>query len=330
VTHRGLSRRHLLRLGPAVALGGLAAGCSQVADPTAGRYRHGELTIGTGNTTGVFYEIGAGYADVISRNLPGYRAEATPTAGSVDNLKRLGTGDIDIALVIADNAADAAAGNDAFSGAAVALRALARIYSNDLHVVVRADAHVDGIADLRGHRVSTGPAGSGTAVVAARALAAAGLDPTRDVTTVAASLPEATAALAARTIDALMWSGGLPTPGITDLFAKAGAQVRFLPADGLVPALRQRYGADIYATAVIPAATYGTGRDVPTLAQPNLVVVRPDLPDELTYQLTKLLFDHQADLVTIHSAAKDINRETGPKTAPLQLAPGAARFYQSG
>lgn len=325
-----MNRRTLLRLGPAVAVAGLTAGCGDASDPTAGRYHHGELSIGTGNTTGVFYEIGAGYADVISRNLTGYQAVAAPTAGSVENLNRLGRGDLDIALVLADNAADAFAGTDVFTGKPVPIRALARIYSNDLHVVVRTAAHVEKLADLRGHRVSTGPAGSGTAVIAGRVLAAAGLDPTKDIGAVSASLPEATAALAAGSVDALFWSGGLPTPGITDLFGKAGDQVRFLPVDSLVPALQQRFGADVYTAAVIPAATYGAGHDAPTIAQPNLVVVRDDLPDALTFELTRLLFEHQADLIAIHAAARDITRTNGPKTAPVPLASGAARYYQNG
>jgi uncharacterized protein len=327
VNHPGLSRRHLLRLAPAVTLAGLA-GCADASDPTAGRYHHGELTIGTGNTTGVFYEIGAGFADLISRHISGYQAVAAPTAGSVENLGRLASGDIDVALVLADNAADAVAGKDAFTGRAVPVRALARIYSNALHVVVRAEAHINEVSQLRGRRVSTGPAGSGTAVVAARVLAAAGLDPAKDISAVAASLPEATAALANKSIDALFWSGGLPTPGISDLFAKAGAQLRFLATDALVPALRQRYGDDVYASTVIPAPTYWVGKDVATIAQPNLIVVRPDLPDDLTYQLTRLLFDHQPELVAIHAAAKDITRDGGPKTAPVPLATGAARYYQ--
>ncbi len=328
--NRRAALRLAARLGPGAALAALATGCGQVTDPTAGRYHHGELTIGTGNTTGVFYEIGAGYADLISRNLPGYQAVGAPTAGSVDNLDRLGRGDVDIALVFADNAADAFTGTGVFAGKPVPIRALARIYSNDLHVVVRTDVHVTEVAQLRGHKVSVGPSNSGTAVVADRILVAAGLDPAKDLTAVNDSLPEATAALAAGGIDALFWSGGLPTPGISDLFQKAGALVRFLPIDTLLPALQQRYGADVYARAVIPADTYGAGKDAPTIAQPNMIVVRPDLPEELTFQLTQLLFAHQAELVAIHTAAAAINRADGPKTAPVALADGAARYYQTG
>ena len=41
------------------------------------------------------------------------------------------------------------------------------------------------------------------------------------------------------TIDALFWSGGLPTPGITDLFTTAGDQVRFIDITPLLPELQE-------------------------------------------------------------------------------------------
>ena len=314
-----------------MALGALClAGCVDTADPTADRYHHGELAIGTGNTTGVFYEIGAGYADVISEGLPGYQAVAAPTAGSVDNLRRLASGDLDVGLVLADNAADAIHGTGPFAGAPVPIRAIARIYNNDLHVIVRTGAGIKSFGELRGHRVSTGAKGSGTESMADRLLTVGGIDPVKDLTALPMSLTETTAALAAGTIDAMFWTGGLPTPGITDLFSKAGAQVRFLPVDGLLPALEKAYGTGVYTRTVIPAATYGLDGDTATIAEPNLIVVSASLPDELTYQLTRLLFDHLADLTKIHQAAAEISRVNAPNTDPVPLASGAARYYRTG
>ena len=113
------------------------AGCVSTADPTASLYHHGELVIGTGNTTGVFYQIGAGYANVVSRHLPGYEAISAATAGSVDNLHRLASGDVDVALVFASNAADALNGSGAFKGKPEQVRAIARLYPSYTHLVVR-------------------------------------------------------------------------------------------------------------------------------------------------------------------------------------------------
>ena len=329
-----MRRRALLGL-PVLALAGSAvpaalSGCAAQATAAEQRWHHGELAIGTGNPTGVFYEIGAGYADIVNRHLAGWEATAAPTNGSVDNLNRLGSGDVDIALAFADNAADALNGVGPFVGAPQSLRALARIYNNYAHVIVRTESGITSVAGMRGRRISTSTHGSGTEVMARRMLTAAGLDPASEVNTQPMSLSETTAAMVAGTIDGMFWSGGLPTTGVMDLIRQAGAKVRFLPVDGLVPALTKLYGAGIYTPAILPRASYGIAADVPTVAEPNLIVVHADMPSDLAYQLTSVLFRYQSELAAVHPAANDIKRDTAPQTDPVPLHDGAARFYTGG
>jgi TRAP transporter TAXI family solute receptor len=325
-----MRRRALLGGLLAAPLAGTAAtlsGCAAPADPTANLWHRGELAIGTGNTTGVFYEIGAGYADVINRHLPRYEAVAAATGGSVDNLNRLGSGDIDIALAQVNNAADAVHGTGPWLGKPVALRALARLYNNYGHVIVRADANIRQISDLAGRRVSSGAHPSGTEVMAIRMLTAAGLDPDKGVVRLPMSLPETTDAMVAGSIDAMIWSGGLPTTGITDLFNKAGNKVRFLAVDGLLPQLDKLYGTGIYTKVNIAKGTYNLPGDVPTVAEPNLLVAATNLPADLVYQLTSLLFTYRSELAAVHPEANNIKRDTATMTDPVPLHDGARRYY---
>lgn len=320
-----MRRRVLLGL-PVLAL----AGCAMPGDPAAQRWHQGELAIGTGNPTGVFYELGAAYANVINRHMDGYDATAAPTNGSVDNLNRLESGDVDLALAFADNAADALQGTGSFLGAQFAVRALARLYNNYAHVIVRTESGIQSVAQMRGRRISTSTHNSGTEVMAKRMLTAAGLNPATEVTTMAMSLGETTAAMVAGSIDGMFWSGGLPTTGVSDLFRQAGGKVRFLAVDSLVPALAKLYGDGIYAAATLPKATYALAADVSTIAEPNLLVVDANMPDDVAHQLTGMLFQYQAELAAVHPAANDIKRDTAPRTDPVPLHPGAARYYTAG
>jgi TRAP-type uncharacterized transport system substrate-binding protein len=59
-------------------------------------------------------------------------------------------------------------------------------------------------------------------------------------------------------------------------------------------------------------------------------VVASDLPDDLAYQLTGLLFRYQTELAAVHPAANDIRRDTAPRTEPVPLHAGAARYYSAG
>ena len=315
----------------ALLLGSLVlpvAACAAPPDASARLWHAGELTIGTGNTTGVFYQIGAGFADLITRYLPGYDAAATPSGGSIDNLQRLAIGDVEIALTLAAAADDGFTGTGNWVGRPQPFRALARTYDNYEHVIARADSGITTVAGLKGRKVSLGSPNSGSNLIGRRLLHAAGLDPDKDVTGLPMSLPETTAAMLDGSIHAMIWSGGLPTPGIVDLFAQADGAVRFLRTQDLLPAVEQTY-PNLLSKATIARSVYGVPDDVPALSDANLMVVTADMPNDLAYQLTKLLFDHQGELAQVHPAAAAIHRTQAQLTDPVPLHPGAQRYYSS-
>ena len=322
-----------MTLGRRIAAAGLVSvlgltGCA--AAPRAPELWHdGRLFVATGNTTGVYYQLGGGYADLVSKYLPGYEARAEPTGASGDNVVRLASGDMDIGLCNADTAADAVTGQGVYAGKPQPIRALARLYRNTMQVVVRNDADIHKVADMRDKRVSTSTANSGTDVMAGRLLAAAGLDPDKDIRRLRLSLPDTVAAMKADKIDALFFTGGLPTPGISDLLSSAPTKFSVLPTADLIGALTKRYGA-VYATAPIPKAVYQTPQDVGTIVVFSLLLVSVSMPADLAYQLTELLFAHQAELAKVHPEGGRFGRADAPKTDPVPLHPGALRYHQTG
>lgn len=305
------------------------AGCTTTEeDPTAKLWHAGELTIGTGNTTGVFYQIGAAYADLINQHLAGFDATAAPSGGSVDNLQRLGTGDVDVAFTLAVAADDAYQGTNLWANRPQPFRALARTYDNYEHVIARVDSGITTVAQFDGHKISLGSPNSGSDLLGRRLLSAAGVDPTKDVTVVSMSLPQATAAILDGSIHAMIWSGGLPTPGITDLFQKADGVVRFVKVQDMQEKINGVY-PNLLGRSMIPKDVYGLAEDVPTLTDANLIVVHADMPDDLAYQLTKLVFDFHGELVKVTPAATAISRAVAPMTEPVPLHLGAQRYYST-
>jgi TRAP transporter TAXI family solute receptor len=288
--------------------------------PTGGR-----LTIATANTTGVYYQLGGGYADLITKHMPGWQATAEATGGSVENLHRVIRGDSDIAFAAADAAGDAATGKGTFTSPQP-IRALARIHNNYMHVIARAGTGIVSVADMRGKRVSTGSPNSGGEYIAFRLLRAAGLDPAKDIDKQSLSLPESVQAMKDGTIDALFWAGGLPAGGITDLVTSLKDKVVFIPLDTFLAPLQAQYG-QVYQPATLPKDIYKIATDVPTIAVPNLVVVKDTMSDQVAHDLTKVLFGYTDELAKVHPEGRNILRENGPKTQPVLLHPGAAAYY---
>jgi uncharacterized protein len=286
------------------------------------------LSIATGDTGGVYYAYGGGLAKVVSEYVPGVRATAESTAASVDNLKLIRDGKADVAFTLADTAADAAKGQGPFAGAPpVPARALAVLYFNYLHLVTL-DPAIATLPDLRGRVVATGLPGSGTEITSRRTLSAAGLDPDRDLTRRGLGPTQGADALKDGKLDALFWSGGLPTPAFLDLAHSPSVRMRLVPTAPALDALRGAYG-DLYTALEIPSGTYrGVDAAVPVVGVANLLVVRSDMSDELAYQLTRVLFDHQSDLAAIHPEAKKLSLPSAVKGSPLEFHPGAVRFYR--
>lgn len=290
----------------------------------SGTLPEGRISIATGGTSGVYFVYGGGIATLVSKNLKGVEATAEVTSASVDNIKLVGKGDSDIAFTLADTASDAVAGKGPFSSGPVAIQAVARLYDNFTQVVVKADSSVAKTADLKGKRVSVGAPNSGTEVIALRMLEASGLDPAKDVKKQQLGIAESVQGLRDGTIDAFFWSGGLPTGGLTDLASTT--KIKLLPTVDLLEPMKAKYG-DFYSEGTIPAATYKTGADVATIAVPNYLVVADKANDELVYQLTKMMFEKQADLAAVHPEAKKLSLEVAPNVAPLEVHPGAQRYY---
>jgi TRAP transporter TAXI family solute receptor len=313
------SRRSVLR-GAAVA----AAVCSLGGCDRPPPYRPGLLRIATGGLGGVYYAYGQGIAAAVRARLPGLTPSVLATGASVDNLRMISAGMAELAFTLADSAAAAAAGQPPFD-VQLHVMALARLYENYLHVVVPAASRVKTLSDLVGARVSLGAAGSGTEVIAARVLTAAGIDPRQDLTTVRHSVDDSARELAAGQLDGFFFAGGLPVAAIADL-ARA-VPLRLLPVGDLTASLRAAHG-EFYAERTIPASVYGLGGPVSTVGVPNYLVVGAGMASAVAYAVTRLLFERRATLARAHPEARRLDPRTAIGTYPLALHPGAVRYYR--
>src|SRR5262252_4256252 len=117
----------------AFVIAALAAGAAMIAGAALGQGLN--IAIATGGTGGVYYPLGGGMANVLSKYVPGVQATARVTGGSVDNLKLIGSQQSEVALVMVDAALDALKGEDKFKGSPVEVRTLMVLYPNRMHVV---------------------------------------------------------------------------------------------------------------------------------------------------------------------------------------------------
>jgi TRAP transporter TAXI family solute receptor len=207
----------------------------------------------------------------------------------------------------------------------VQLCTLGKVYDNFTQPVTTAGTGIRTVADLRGKRVSVGSPGSGTEVIALRILEAAGINPDTDIQRSQLGVAETAQGLRDGTIDAGFWSGGLPTGSLIDL-ATTGQMV-LIPTGEYAAPLAQRYGA-YYVAEDIPAGTYqGQTEPSPQVVVPNVLVVRPDMPQQLQQDVTRVIFENEQQLVTVHPTAADLDAATADEVAFVPVCPGAQAYF---
>jgi TRAP transporter TAXI family solute receptor len=296
-----------------LALLTVVAGCQ-------GQFPGLNLVIATGSSDGVYYQLGSKLADSWAQQLNISRPKVLETAGSPDNIRRLQDGTADVAFGTADTV------NQPDQGPRK-LRALARIYDDYIQVVVRGDAPIHQLSDLAGRRVSVGSVNSQTLLVANRILQAAGV---HNVIPVEESLNDTIAAMDNGTIDAFIWSGGMPTPSIVNLDKSVTVRLLDLGNDpsGVLTKMTTTY--PVYGTAVVPAGTYQAGSDpVTTLTVPNFLLVTDRMPNDVAEALVNGLFNAADQLARVNRAALAIDVHTAIYTDPVLLHPGAENYYRS-
>ena len=305
----------------------VAVGFGALAAAGAAQAQNKQLTIATGGTGGVYYPLGGGFGSIIGKELPGYTATAEVTGGSVDNLKLVGAGRSDMGLSQVDAAWDAINGKGKFPSK-LPIQAIAVMYPNHMHVVTVDGTGVNSIADLKGKRVSTGSPGSATEVFAYRVLEAAGIDADKDIKKERLGVAESVNAIKDKKIDAFFWVGGLPTAAVTDLGATPNTKLKLLDFADLAGKMNAKYGP-LYAEATIPKTTYtGMDADNKNITVWNIMAVNASMPEDLAYNLTKLLLEKREDLAQVHKEALNVKPELQTKSrSGVPFHPGALKYF---
>lgn len=315
-----MSRRHGVLVAPLlVALVSIACGDASKVDR---RF----LSLGTAPPGGAFFVVGGALAEVLDAEHDAWRVTAEATKGSQENLRRLDAGELDLALANSAITYFAVRGAEGWEKE-YPIRSVMTLAPNVALFLSKERSAIDSIADLRGHRVVVGPAGAGFEFFLKPILAAHGL--TYDDFT---ALPAGTQAstvdnLADGSADAVFLGGAVPTASITQ--AAASMDVRFIPYDDpAVAELTAEY--PFFQRATIPAGTYrGLAEDYEGLDVGSMhLVTAVDVPEELVYQVTRILYENRADVVEKHAAGKAIQPGNVVRDVGTPFHPGAERYYR--
>jgi uncharacterized protein len=291
----------------------LAAGC--IRNQPGGRLR-----LAAGDPGGLYLAFAEILAKRLNARYSGITVEVLATEGTVENLERLRSGDVDMGLALADVAErDRAAGPPD-----TAPQAVARVYENYLQVIVREATGTQKLSDLEGKRVSIGPPGSGAAATSEVLFDAAGFRGRLEM--VNYRLRDGLAQLASGGIDAVVWSGGVPTPAVAELDTQL--PLRMLDIGPFAPAMSRLAGYP-YVVRRVPTGEY-VPSGIRSLGVPDLLLCRHDTNSDLVAAVVNVLDTDAPQLVPPYvRGLQYLDAPSMIQTGLIPLHAGGIREYRT-
>ncbi|USG66956.1 TAXI family TRAP transporter solute-binding subunit [Brevibacillus ruminantium] len=284
-----------------------------------------EYLLATGGTGGTYYPLGGAIANVWNESVDGLNVTVQSTGASVENMRLLGSKETELAISINSIAEDAFQGRDKFTEPIQNIRAIGVVYPEVVQIVTPKNSSIQSIRDLKGKRVSIGPAGSGTAVAAEQILIAFGMSQ-GDFQSFQDTFTDAADKLKDGNLDAAFAILSVPAANIEDI--ATSKEVRILPVEG--PELAELMSKHpFYTPYQIPDKTYkGQDQAVSTVTMQAVMYAREDLPEEIVYQLTKTLYEKQPEIAKGYAIGSQIDLQKALDGVTVPLHPGAEKFYK--
>jgi len=286
------------------------------------------LAFSGGPEGGTFQYFSNGIATRLSKDIDNLEVSNMASAGSLENLRRVNSGDADFGIVYS---------GDTFLGRNGKLtqdtreyknvKAMAYLYGAPAHLIVKADSGINDVADLVGKRVAVGGPGSGAAGAAQRYFTSLGLWDKMNVEFLGYS--KAASALGDNLIDAMWVFAGFPNSSVIQ--AAASNKIKLLP---LVEAGdKAGFFTDypFYTKLMIPANTYsGVDYDTYSFQDSALWVAGDHVKADVVYSSLADIFSKEGlgYMVKVKSTAKAMSVDGGLSGIVTPVHPGAIKFWE--
>jgi uncharacterized protein len=309
-------KRKMILLAVCAAVLGLVSAAS------AGEMKY---ILATGGTAGTYYPYGGAMTKIWNSKIPGMNVTAQATGASVENVRLMNRDEVEFALVQTDTIDFAFNAKEAFKEPLTKMAAVAVLYPELVHIVTRAELGITSFSGLRGKKIGVGAPGSGTEANFRQLMDVhrMGKD---DVATQYLSFAESADQFKDRRIDAFMVTGGVPTSAIMDVATQR--EIKIVPIeDTMISIMTAKY--PFLSGATIPANAYrGVTSPIKTVAVNAVLIAHPKVPEAVVYNMTKALFENQAELAATHVKGKELTLGKAATGVSIPLHPGAVKYYK--
>jgi len=295
----------------------IVAGCGDTEKPQVK-----DLTIATASMGGVFYPVGVGIADLISKETEGLRATAEATGGSNENMNLINSDQVDLAFAGDDTGLPAFLGQEPFKEKNK-MKFGWRLYEEGTTIVTLKSSGIKSVYDLKGKKINIGEAGSSSNTEVPKLLELHGIGQ-GEFKPAYLGWEKGADAIVDGLVDATIAEGPYPQPSIETIAARKEVNIVNVDPD----VIEKNYNAPI-RVGTIPSNTYnGQAEEGKVLAMPASVWIRDDLSEDVVYQVVKAVFENKDYLKSVHKATDGFTliTENEANEMGIEVHPGVIRY----
>ena len=296
--------------------------------PTTALAAKTRLGFSGGPEGGTFQYFSNGISSRLSKMLPDVEVSNMASAGSVENVRRVNSGEADFGIAYSGDtylARNVLLTNDTNKYPNV--QAMAFLYGAPAHLIVLENSGINAVADLEGKRIAVGGAGSGAAAAAQRFFGALGLWDKMNIEFIGYS--KAAAAIGDGLIDAMWVFAGFPNSSVIQAAASNKIKILDTYEAGEKGGAFEQY--PFYAPITIPAGTYsGVDYAVKSFQDSALWVAGKHVADDNVYDALANIYTPEglSYMVKVKSTAKSMSIDGALTGIVTPVHPGAQKFWK--
>ncbi|KGR89884.1 hypothetical protein CD30_14530 [Ureibacillus massiliensis 4400831 = CIP 108448 = CCUG 49529] len=293
------------------------------------------LTWATGAMGGGWYAQAGGMASLINEKNPNINIRVIP-GGALQNIPFLSNGEADMAWEIPYFVTIGLNGEAPFDQAYDGVSAIGNGFGSTItHFMVAADSGIESIDDIftsgENVKIALAAANNSDELLFRKILDYYNTSyddlKGKGFGFFQGSYTEQVEQFKNHNVEVIFASGSIPSATVTDATIHRDVKILPFPEDLI------SYLEDLnFAGGTIPAGTYDSvvngNEDIPSVVAQNLLVIRDSVPEDVVYEITKILNENTDRLPAIHPTMEEYNIENAVKFLGTELHPGAAKYYK--
>ena len=299
---------------------GLAAG---LVIALAGSAPAADIKLMTGPQGGVWIPLGGQLKDMWEKAVPGLNVQALPGAG-IANVRGVDEGKADVGFGNSISTVDGLKGIAPFPKAVTNVCNVATLYPQYYQVVVRADAGVNSIKDLKGKGVTTQQRGNTGELITAQLLKVNGMSYS-DVKASFVGYTDSVTQMQDGHAVAFTLGTTIPSGAVMDL--AAAREIKLLDLSDQLDEMRKINPG--YTLVTVPKGTYPKqDKDVKVIGYATHIVASCKLPTDTVYAMTKAMAANIPSMVAVNKSIDGLTPKAMAEDIGVPFHPGAAKYYK--